>query len=74
MIEIETMGTYPKSKLSPKGTNGPLGVKNKYKKIQRNRYFDNCIFLFQNNNSLLDIKGKFLQPITSQSSKRKIFF
>jgi len=26
MTEIETIGTYLKSKLSPKGTNGPLGV------------------------------------------------
>jgi len=27
MTKIETIGTYPKSKLSLEGTNGPLGVK-----------------------------------------------
>jgi len=27
MTRIETVGTYPKSKLSLEGTNGPLGVK-----------------------------------------------
>jgi len=27
MTKIETVGTYPKSKLSSKGTNDPLGVK-----------------------------------------------
>jgi len=45
MTKIETIGTCPKSKLSPKGTNGPLGVKVEWHSEVYCSYFDGLVWV-----------------------------